>query len=390
MSNFKDLSKLLEGFVERGPSGCGCAVIRGRDIVYEGYFGLANVEEKRKVDENTVYRIYSMTKVITCIAALKLFEQGKFLLNEPLSEYMPEYKNTQVFVTKEDGSVDVRPAKSPILMKHAFTMGIGLPYHMFSDTATGKAIGNVVDKLLASDQKTDILTWTKAMASVPLEFDPGEHWMYGYSHDVLAGLIEAITGKRMGQYLQEEIFDPLQMKDTGYQYKGDIEQRMAAYYHRTEDNRFEHVEDSLGIEKFLQADAVFDGGGAGLYSTVRDYLQFAGMLANGGVMNGERIIGRKTIDLMRRNQLGESQLREFENSYHGGYGYGLGVRTLMNPAAGHSNSSIGEFGWSGLAGTYVSIDPSEQLGIVYMQQLAPNLEEYQQLRIRAVVNGCLE
>lgn len=390
MSNYKDLDKLLEGFVRRGPSGCGCAVVRGKDIVYEGYFGLANVEEKRAVDEHTVYRIYSMTKIVTCVAALKLFEQGKFLLNEPLSEYLAEYKDTQVFVTKEDGTVDVRPAKSPILIKHAFTMGIGLPYHMFSNSPTGKAIGQVVDGLLSDGKKPDILTWTKAMGSVPLEFDPGEHWLYGYSHDVLAGLIEAVTGKRMGQYLQDEIFGPLGMKDTGYHYRDDIEQRMAAYYHRTAYNQFEHIEDCLGIERFLQGDQIFDGGGAGLYSTVRDYMKFTAMLANGGAYGGERIIGRKTIDLMRTNHLGESQLNELRSSYHAGYGYGLGVRTLMDSAAGHSNSSLGEFGWSGMAGTYASIDPSEQLAIVYMQQLAPNLEEYQHLRIRSVVNGCLE
>ena len=139
----------------------------------------------------------------------------------------------------------------------------------------------------------------------------------------------------------------------------------------------------------LQEDAVYEGGGAGLFSTVPDYLAFTQMLAAGGTYRGHHYIGRKTIDLMRQNQLNETQLKDFRNSYLAGYGYGLGVRTMMDPAAGYSPTSIGEFGWTGMAGTYTSIDPSEGFSVVYMHQLDPNMEEEHHHRIRSVAYGLL-
>ena len=236
--------------------------------------------------------------------------------------------------------------------------------------------------------KYDIVTEVRAMGSVPIAFEPGTRWLYGYGHDIVAALIQVVSGKTVGQFLQDEIFDPLGMKDTGYRYKGDIEQRMISHYNRDEDGNYKKMPGFL--DEFHQPDAICEMGGAGLYSTVRDYLKFSQMLANGGVYNGQRIIGRKTIDLMRSNHLNEEQLKDFRNSYLAGYGYGLGVRTMMDIAEGHSNGSPGEFGWTGALGTYVSIDPSEKSSIVYMHQMLPNMEEYHHLRVRAVANGCLE
>jgi len=387
MADFKDLDLLLKEFVKKGPAGCACAVAKEGKILYEGYFGYADLEEKRPVDADTVFRLYSMTKVIICTAAMILFERGKFLLNEPVYEYLPEYRDTQVFVTRPDGSVDVMKAKTPILIKHAFTMSCGLPYaHV--DSPTGREMARVMEELRQKYGKYDIVTEAKAMGSVPVAFEPGTHWLYGYGHDIVAALIQVISGKTVGEFLQEELFDPLGMEDTGYRYRNGIEKRMAACYRRDESGNMEKT--STFFDIYHEPDAIYEAGGAGLYSTVRDYLKFSQMLANGGVYNGKRIIGRKTIDLMRQNHLNEVQLKEFTNSYLAGYGYGLGVRTLMSKAEGHSNGSIGEFGWTGMLGTYVSIDPEEKLSFVYMHQMIPNLEEYHHLRVRAVVNGCLE
>ncbi|MNJ61970.1 putative periplasmic esterase [compost metagenome] len=146
---------------------------------------------------------------------------------------------------------------------------------------------------------------------------------------------------------------------------------MAACYTRTASGDLEEIPGSL--DEHHQADSLYEGGGVGLYSTLRDYLTFTQMLANGGTWNGEQIIGRKTIDLMRTNHLNDRQLADFNNSYNAGYGYGLGVRTMMDSAAGHSNSSIGEFGWTGAAGTWTFIDPSEGFSVVSMHQLFPNM-----------------
>ena len=387
MAKFDDLTALLEQTVKNGPAGCGCAVAKDGKILYQGYFGYDDLEEKRPITENTVYRMYSLTKVIICTAAMMLFERGKFLLNEPIYEYIPEYRDMQVAVTEPNGNIRIEKAKNPILIKHAFTMTAGLPYH-FGDSLSARKMKSIKDELSEKYGKYDIVTEAKAMAAVPLQFEPGTHWLYGYGHDLVAALIQLISGKTVGQFLQEEIFEPLDMKDTGYQFRGDIESRMVSFYKRNEKGELIKIP---GFEdRVHQPDSIYEAGGFGLYSTVIDYLKFSQMLANGGVYNGKRIIGRKTIDLMRTNHLDEVQLKDFRNSYLAGYGYGLGVRTLMSLSEGHSNGSIGEFGWTGAAGTYVSIDPSEGFSIVYMHQMQPNMEEYYHLRVRAVANGCLE
>lgn len=388
MARFDDLSNLLKKFVEDGLPGCGCAVAKDGKILYEGYYGYADLEEKKPITEDSVFRIFSMTKVIICTAAMILFERGKFLLHEPIYEYIPEYKDLTVAVTDSDGNVHVEKAKNPMLIKHAFTMTCGIPYH-FGNSLTETEIRRVKKELTEKYGKYDIVTEVKAMASVPLAFEPGTRWLYGYGHDILAALIQVISGKTVGEFLQEEIFGPLGMDSTGYRFHGDIGKRMVSCYRKLEDGKMEKMAGFL--DDFHQPDAIYEAGGAGLYSTVRDYLKFSQMLANGGCYNGQRIIGRKTIDLMRANQLNEQQLRDFNfnNPYLAGYGYGLGVRTLMSLAESNSNGSIGEFGWTGAAGTYVSIDPSEGVSIVYMHQMFPNMEVYHHLRVRAVTNGCL-
>ncbi|WPX08303.1 serine hydrolase [Caldicellulosiruptor danielii] len=286
--------------------------------------------------------------------------------------------------------MQIEKTKNPILIKHLFTMTMGLPYaHPFRESPTAIEMKKVREELIKNYGKYDIVTEAKAMAKVPLEFEPGTRWLYGYGHDVVAALIQIISGKKVSEFLKEEIFEPLGMNDTGYRYFGDIEERMVTCYKRNEDGT---LEKTRGIfDEFHQPDSLYEGGGAGLFSTVRDYIKFSQMLANGGVYKGKRIIGRKTIDLMRTNQLDKRQLLDFNknNVYLAGYGYGLGVRTLISTAEGNFNSSTGEFGWTGALGTYVSIDPSEGFSLVYMHQMIPNMEQYYHLRVRTVAYGCL-
>lgn len=387
MSGIHHISALLEQFVKTGPAGCGCAVAKNGETLYEGYFGYADLEEGRPITEDTVYRMYSLTKVIICTAGMMLYERGKFLLNEPVYAYFPEYKNTQVFVTDSDGQVRVEKAKNPMLIRDAFTMSVGLPYPM-GDSPTAREMARVRDDLIRRYGKYDIVTEVRAMGAVPVAFEPGTRWLYGYGHDIVAGLIQLVSGKTVGRFLKEEIFDPLGMKDTGYRYHGDIESRMASFYRKEADGTMTKIPSFFDI--FHQPDQIYECGGAGLYSTVRDYLKFSQMLANGGKYKDDRIIGRKTIDLMRTNHLNPQQLKDYVSSYLAGYGYGLGVRTLMNRAEGQANCSLGEFGWTGMLGTYVSIDPEEGFSVVYMHQMEPNMEEYHHLRVRAAAYGCIE
>jgi CubicO group peptidase (beta-lactamase class C family) len=169
MAKFDDLTALLNQFVKNGPAGCGCAVAKDGKTLYEGYFGYADLEEKRPIAEDTIYRLFSMTKVVICTAALMLFERGKFLLNEPLYEYFPEYRDTQVFVTTPDGNVHTRKARNPILIKHAFSMSVGIPYP-FGNSPAAAEMARVKDELLKKHGKYDIATEVKAMGSVPVAF----------------------------------------------------------------------------------------------------------------------------------------------------------------------------------------------------------------------------
>ena len=398
MADFKYLDALLMEFVAKGLPGCGCVVAKDGKIVFEGYHGMADVEGQKPITPDTVYRLYSMTKVVICTAAMMLYERGKFLLSDPIYEYIPEYRERSVVHNSPNGGVDIRGAKTPALIRHAFTMAVGLPYG-FGDTPTTRAMRQINAELEEKHGKGmySVVDEAKALARVPAAFEAGEHFLYGYGHDIVAALIQVISGKSVWDFLREEIFEPLGMDSTGYRYFGDIRQRMATLYRRDANEAAAQRVAAAAAEAITdrrdhlhEANAKLESGGAGLFSTVGDYLKFTQMLANGGVYGGRQIIGRKTIDLMRQNHLNEQQLKDFGGVYLAGYGYGLGVRTMMDVAAGGSNTSVGEFGWTGALGTWASIDPSEGASVVYMHQTSPNMEEYYHLRARAAAYGGLK
>ena len=385
MAKFTDLDKLLQQFAGSTVPGCGCVVAQNGEILYEGYYGLADIETGKPVTADTVYRLYSMTKVITCTAALILFERGKFSLNEPYHKYYPEFENTRVAETLPNGGIKIRPAKNPILIRDAFNMAVGLPY-ADGNSYTEHELRRVLNEL-DSKGKFTLQDQVRAFSTVPIRYDPGSHWSYGYGHELVAALIEAVSGMTMGEFLKKEIFEPLEMENTGYRFFGDIQDRLIKMYKPDGEGRFVEIP-GRDDENFLP-DARYEAGGIGLFSTARDYTKFTQMLANGGVYEGRQIIGRKTIDLMRRNMLNDAQMKDFADSYNEGYGYGLGVRTMVEPA-GVANLSVGEFGWTGAAGTWASIDPSEGVSVVYMHQTMPNNEQYHHHRVRAAAYGCIK
>lgn len=385
---FRDMDALLQSFVENGPAGCGCAIARKGEILYEGYFGYANKERKLPVTENTVYRQYSMTKIAIYTLCMMLFEKGKFLLDDPISEYFPEWRETRKYVKDIDGTYQICQAERAIQIRHIMSMSCGLPYgHMPDDTPTGKEIYRVTEELKKKGHYT-LREEIRAVSRVPIAFEPGSHWLYGFGSELAAGLIEVITGMEIQDALAKYLFEPLEMKDTGMIYFGDIKERMAVFYEKKEDGTL--IPGRAMMDNKSEPGEENRMGCPRLFSTVKDFISFTQMLANGGIHKKERIMGRKTIDLMRKNQLSGRQLKDFQNSYLAGYGYGLGVRTLLDPAAGGSNSSPGEFGWTGGSGTWASIDPSEGVSVVYMHQMAPNMERFHHLRVRACAYGCLD
>lgn len=383
MADFKYLDKYLKELVKKGPAGCGCAVARAGEILYEGYYGWADLEEKKPVDANSVYRQFSTTKLIVCTAAMMLFERGKFLLTDPICEYFPEWDHAMVAETAEDGTVRLRPARRPIQIKDCLTMSMGIGYD--GTDYTHERARQVRKRLAAEKPGYTLRDDIRAMAEVPLAFDPGTRWLYGFGHELVAGLIEAVSGKTVGEFLKSEIFEPLGMGSTGYRYFGDIRERMVKLYYSDENGN--RIAAPGPLDPLHEPEARYEGGGAGLFSTVGDYLKFTQMLACGGALRTTRLIGRKTIDLMRTNQLNERQLSDFIFPYVEGYGYGLGVRTMMEPKG--APLSVGEFGWTGYLGTYASVDPSEQVSVVYMHNHQPNMEMEIHHRVRNMAYGAL-
>jgi len=380
-----NLQPLLRSFVEKGPVGCALAVHRQGETLFEDYVGYADVESKREISADTIYRIYSMSKVVTCTAALMLYERGLYLLNDPLEEYLPEFKDPLVYRVGDTGEIYTSPASRSITVKDLFTMTSGLTY----PGENNETERQVTKAMYVRDQNGE--KWTtrelsQALATIPLAFDPGTRWHYGLSHDVLGAFIEVLSGKSFGQFLQDEIFDPLQMEDTFFRIPEAKKVRLCSFYNRDQEG---NITKNTQMDSNIQPDAKWESGGGGLLSTLQDYSRFAQMLANGGTLDGERIIGRKTIELMAMNHLRPDNRENYNWNYLSGYGYGLGVRVMIDPAVGGINSSIGEFGWSGMLGTWVSIDPKEKLSAVYMQQMLPNFEAYQQPRLRSVIYGSL-
>lgn len=383
MERFTHLDHYLKELVKTGPVGCGCAMARDGEVLFENYYGYANLESKTPVNAQTLYRQFSTTKVIVCAAAMMLYERGAFLLNDPYYEYFPEWRNTMVAETDGQGTVRIRPVKRPILVKDCFSMCMGIGYG--GDDYTHQQMERVRKKLQQEKPDYTLQDDIRAMAEVPVAFDPGTRWMYGFGHEMVAGLIEAVSGMTVGEFLKKEVFGPLGMDSTGYRYFGDMRSRMVtAYQIDGEGNRTPVAGMQDGRH---EPDAKYEGGGSGLFSTVGDYLKFTQMLACGGTYKGVRLLGRKTIDLIRTNQLNEVQMQDFTNPYLEGYGYGLGMRTMVSPSV--TNTSLGEFGWTGAMGTYVSIDPSEKVSLVYMHNLVPNRELEIHSRVRNIAYGAI-
>lgn len=399
MADFKHLDALLQKYVDDGLPGCACVIAKKGDILYENYFGKADIENNTALGREHVFRQASLTKIAMYTVAMMLFEQGKFLMSDPLYEYMPEWRNTQKFVWHENGGVDVVPTEKPITIKNIMNMTCGLPYEMIMgnlpvDHPTARAMAKAM-KPLRENSYFSLRDQIKAASRVPLAFEPGSRWLYGFASELTAGLIEIIYGKSAEEALKEMLFEPLGMGSSANFTFGNLEERLVKNYYL-------HKGKNLGDENALyttspEQEAKFVGplgtvsGFSRVITNCFDYTKLMQMLANGGIYKGTRVMGRKTIDLMRENTLSEKLLKEdFDNNYNRGYGYGYGVRTLMSKYPGQHNGSLGSFGWTGGSGTWAEADLSEGVSIVYMHNLQPNLEEYHHLRMRATAYGCLE
>lgn len=378
--NFTQLDQFLDSLWDLGIPGGECLIYQKRKPIYRHDYGYADKESQTKITSETLFNIYSQTKISTCVAALQLYERGKFLLTDPLSEYMPEFRDMTVSAEVSPGKRETVSAKNKIYIHNLFSMSSGYTYNC--ETEEIKA-----EKERSGGHSTT-LEMVRAMAKTPLAFEPGTQWCYGLSHDILAGLIEVVSGKRFSVYLKENLFDPLGMKNTGMLADEAVKARMASQYTY---NREKKSADKIGKENTFCLGSRYESGGAGLYSCVDDYILLADALANGGTgLSGNRILSRRTIDLMRTNRLSDEMLKTFDWDALAGYGYGLGVRTMIDPAGGGALSPAGEFGWSGAAGAYFLADPENELAVFYVQHMLDNLEPYVHPRLRNLIYAGLD
>lgn len=386
MATAKDIDLLLESFVERGLPGCALKVMQRGNSLYEGYFGYTDLASGVPVTKDSLFRQASMSKIPLYTAMMLLYEQGKFLLTDPVGDYLPEWKESKKYLRHPNGYVEVVPTRSPITIRDTLSMKCGLPYcnsDAPTEDITLQGMQQCMRPLWARGHYT-LQEQLAAVSAAPLACEPGSHWIYGFSSELAAGIIEKICDKPVNHALKELLFDPLEMKNTGGVFFPGTEERMVALY--ALDGEGNYVPGPDFFDKKHLPGPENEAGWARLFSNVEDYSHLMQMLAYGGVWEGRRILSRGTIDLMRSNGLDEVQLADFPEP---GYGYGYGFRTLLDRARGDLNGSVGSFGWTGGFGTWCEADPQEGLSIVYMHNLIPSGEQYYHPRVRTVSYGLL-
>src|SRR6202046_3921411 len=377
---------LRERYIEAGRfPGTQLAVYRRGKLVHNSVQGLADIERKVAVKDDTIFRIYSMTKPITSIAFMMLVEEGRVALEEPVHRYIPEWKNLGVFQAGVWPAFLTRPTSRPMQIVDLMRHTSGLPYGFQQRSNVDAAYREL--KIGEIEKAGTLASMLADLAKMPLEFSPGEAWNYSVSTDVIGYLIGVISGKPFEQFLQERIFDPLGMKDTGFFVPSDKAHRLAACYsaspqgamtfHATDRKGGLTLQDDPATSSFLSPPS-FISGGRGVCSPSADYLTFCRALLNGGELDGVRLIGPKTLALMTSNHLpGGKTLPELsrslfsEASYHG-IGFGLEISVTLDPARTLIPGSRGEYAWGGAATTSFWIDPAEELIAIFMTQVLPS------------------
>ncbi|HEX2289707.1 MAG TPA: serine hydrolase domain-containing protein, partial [Pseudonocardiaceae bacterium] len=364
---------------------------RGR-IAYLSTYGHRDIEAGLPVQPDTLFRIYSMTKPITSVAAMMLYEQGAFQLTDPISWYLPEFADMRVFVTGTAAKPVTVPAKEPIRVWHLLTQTAGLTYGFHQANPVDAMYRAAGFEFVASPGK-DLAASCAVWATLPLLFEPGTEWNYSISTDVLGRLVEVVGGKPLDDFFAERIFQPLAMTDTGFWVDRPHAGRLAALYTPHPATGRAIRLDTYGNIALRRPETL--SGGDGLVSSAGDYHRFARMLACGGELDGVRLLGPRTVRYMIRNQLpGGADLETFGRSVsaevrYEGVGFGLGFAVVQDPVAYRTLTSVGEFSWGGLASTAFWVDPVEDLIVLFLTQLAPSSTYPIRTQLRQLVNQAL-
>lgn len=380
----KRIDTTLKSYIDAGKTGGISALIfeKGKEVYFNAY-GYADREAKIPMDRNTIVRIFSMTKPVTGVALMSLYEKGKFQLDEPLSKYCPEFTNMKVFRGVEaNGDLILEPAKRPITIRDvtrhtAGFAGMDIP-----------ALAAMVRKADVFNPNNTLAEMAARLASLPLQFHPGDEWLYGSSVDVQAYLVEKISGKPFDQYLQEVIFDPLKMSNTHYVVPEKDRKRFAAVYNLGDDGLLTRLPDQQA-NAFNTKDWTLKPGGYGLTSTLDDYSKFAQMLVNKGRLGKTQLLKPETVKLMATDQLPDTMTKRSWLPGKGNVGFGIDFAVRKGPPASKEeiNGITGEFYWDGAASTLFWVDPANEITAVLFTQLFPYDRVQLHKRFRDAVYG---
>jgi CubicO group peptidase (beta-lactamase class C family) len=389
------LERITEHFEKRYVStgkitGCQITVARGDHVAYFRSLGLMDRERNKPVTEDTIWRIYSMTKPITSVALMQLYEQGAFLLTDPVDRFIPSWKDLKVGIVKDGALVDTVEPDRPISVRDALMHMTGLPSFFASNNPIDAAFGA---QRRQEGSGATLESVCELLSHHPLKFQPGTRWNYGLSTDICARLVEILSGQPFDEYLEAEIFGPLGMVDTGFSVPDASLGRFAANYNRRA-GEAPALGDNPETSGYRRQPSYLSGAG-GLVSTTPDYLRFCRMLVEGGELDGHRILGRKTLELMTVNHLPDgSDLTQlavggFGEAGFTGVGFGLGFAVGQGPAATSMAGSAGEFYWGGAASTAFWVDPVEDLTVIFMTQLMPSASYPFRAQLRSLVYQAL-
>ena len=367
------IPQYFDTYIDKGRLPCVAALVaRGGQVAHLSFRGATEMGGSRAIDADTIYRIYSMTKPITSVAAMMLFEEGALRLDHEVFRYIPEFQDTMVL--GDDGKL-VKPARA-MTVRDLFTHTSGLSYSFLMQGAVDKYYRD--NKLEYSQWKGDLASFCQALAKAPLVFSPGDRWNYSNSTDVLGRVVEVASGMSLDHFFQTRIFGPLGMKDTGFHVPAESLDRLMACYRRDPVSGVISLADPGGAASaYAKPPNVFSGGG-GLASTIGDYFRFCLMLANGGELDGVRLLSPKTLEFMTMNHLPDNKTlkdmgdKTFSESRMDGSGFGLGWAVTTDVVATTQPGSIGTFSWGGMASTFFWIDPVEDLIAIQMTQLMPS------------------
>ncbi len=392
------LDNFIQSYVDKEwfPGGVFLVARKGK-IVYQKDFGFHTKEKKVPYKEDDIFRIASMTKAVTTVAVMQLYEQGKLGLDDPIFYYIPAFKEPRVLDTfnEADSSFTTVPAKKPITIRHLLTHTSGFTYGVFHP---GK-IQIVYEKYHMNDVGLSHDQWSNKeymdrLAEVPLIFQPGERFMYGLNMDVLGRIIEVVSGLSLSDYFRQNIFEPLGMEDTYFYLPKEKQDRLVPLYTQTRDRGLQMAaevqEDASRFDYPKKPDHPHYSGGGGLSSTAMDFARFIQALVNGGSYKGQRILGRKTIEVMTSDQLITLNAEGKGFSKLPGLTFGLGFALLTDQGDGLNSKSPGTYEWGGYFHTRFFIDPKEKLIFVGMGQIVPLLHPEFWQRLYTIIYSSLE